>query len=504
MAREGMREVVLGDDRGSGSDDDTPPHGDDRLRGERAPSPSHAGTARVTRPGARRWPLVVAIAAVVVLVGTVAPQVGARIQQARLAPVLGVLSPLEPPLEPMWTGELGLGLEEMTGDLLVAIFPAGSGYEVVGSDPLTGDRLWSTPLPPVVTVEDSHCRILRDDPQRPAHSVICHVVTPLTRGLERLPYGPGAEQRLLVLDPRTGELRTDRSLGFGYVIVMPVEADLIVVRVLTDGRVQVSREHPVDGAERWRFRSAEPLPGAGIGAGPRAPFPRVEHGVVVVEGAVTWALAADDGRVLGEWDTAAPIPSGQSSVLVHPLPDSRLAVGHPGDEGAAGYGRVLDADGEEAFRIDGPPVATLVDDGSAADVLLTFVHGVNEIVALDAGTGARRWSMPANAGILPLVLERRLITTVRDEVVAVDAGSGERLWTALGGRIRTNEALMPDGRVALVPVPDQRPGGMTLTAVRLSDGRVEWADPAPDGTYGFIEAGGRLYALHGPGITRLN
>ena len=503
MAREEMRDVVLGDEGDQGADDVSPPspgpHGDEPV------GPSVPRSVRQRVVVHRRWLVVLVAALVVVFAMVVMPGIRDRERDARLFSVPGVLFPLEPPLQAIWSGSVGLGLEEVTHDVLVAIFRTQDGHEVVGVDPLTGKRLWATALPPTLNVADSRCRILRGDFPQPSRAVACHLAAPLAPGDQRLPYGPGAEQRLLVLDPRTGEVVADRSLGFGYVVMVPWETDLILTEVLADGRLQVTREDPVDGDELWSVRSDEPLPGAGTGAGPRPVLPSVEHGVVLVYGPVTRALSPD-GEVLGEWVSAAPISGGEPApVQVTVLPDGRFAVSDPAARTSGSpYGHVVAADGRADFPIDGPVLTTLVDDGSAADVLLTRSPGGEQIVAVDPRTGAPLWSAATNVGTYPLILDRRLVTTAGEEVVALDTGDGERLWTALSGQLLSNEALMPDGHVALVPLADNLTGARTLAAVGLSDGRVRWTARAPEGTFGYIEAGGRLFALHGGRITRLS
>ena len=502
MARGDMRDVVLGDD------------GDQDTGARRAAAgPSRDGTQdapaavsfRDAVLGYRRWLFVLVGALVVVLATVVVPEIRAREQDARLVDVPGVLFPIDPPLEPIWSRSVGLGLEEVTHDVLVAIFRSPDGHEVVGMDPLTGERLWATALPPTLNVADSRCRILRGDLPAPSASVACHLAAPLASGQDRLPYGPGAEQRLLVLEPRTGDVLADRSLGFGYVMIVPWGTDLVLTEVLPDGRLQVTREDPVDGEDRWSLRSDEILPGAGTGAGPRPILPSVEHDVLLVYGPVTRALSPD-GKVLGEWVSAAAVPGTEAPhVEVTVLPDGRFVVSDPAERTPGSpYGHVVTSGGRVELALDGPLVPLLVDDGSAADVLLTLPPGGEEIVAVDSRTGVRRWSSATNLGTFPLVLDRRVVTTVGDEVVALDAGSGERLWTALSGEVRSNEALMPDGRVALVPLADDAAGARTLAAVGLSDGRVRWRARAPEGTRGYIEAGGHLFALHGSRITRLS
>lgn len=297
----------------------------------------------------------------------------------------------------------------------------------------------------------------------------------------------------MVLDAQTGERVSDRSLEYGFGTVETLGSDILVTTVLSDGRVQVTREDPLTGRVRWTARSEQPLPGAGFGRGPHAPETRTEHGVTVVSGPLTMALS-EDGEVLGEW------PAGDGLRPVE-LADGRFVVGTPDVPGTLPYGTVSASDAGDGFPIDGPHLRLAVDDGSASDLPLTTSASATEVVALDARTGEPRWSAEATPEDWDLLLDDRLITTFGDDLVAVDTRTGERLWTAPDD-LRACRPLLTDGHAVLVTTgyDDQEP---ILTAVDVTDGRVLWTAAGPPGTVAFFEIGRHLIALQQEQMTRL-
>lgn len=395
-------------------------------------------------------------------------------------------------------------------DLMVSLFGDPSeGFRLVGNDIVTGEQRWDVALPEVASELDVGCRALgpdvqglisvfhaRSGPHAVSTHIVCRLVAPASPGTELPAHGPGSEARLVVLDAQTGETVRDRSLEYGFGTVETLGSDIVVTTVLSDGRVQVTRENPLTGRVRWTARSEQPLPGAGFGRGPQAPETRTEHGVIVVSGLIAMALS-EDGEVLGEW----PAEGGQRQVELTVLADGRFVVGTPDVQGIAHYGTVSASDDGDGFPIDGPLLRLAVDDGSASDLLLTISASGAEVVALDARTGNARWSTEATPEDGDLLLDDRLITTFGDDLVAVDTRTGKRLWTAPDD-LRARRPLLTDGHVVLVTTgnDDQEP---ILTAVDITDGRVLWTAAGPPGTVQFFEIGRRLIALQQEQMTRL-
>jgi len=91
-----------------------------------------------------------------------------------------------------------------------------------------------------------------------------------------------------------------------------------------------------------------------------------------------------------------------------------------------------------------------------------------------------------------LVLDRRLVVNTGSAVVALDSDDGSTLWET-AGMTPTDGGLWTDGRLALVAIRDG--GGAQLAAADITDGRVRWTVPAPDGVLFYIQTGGRLYLV---------
>ena len=510
----GMRDVELDD---GGPDDGGPGAGDEAARSRGDPGQGQREPVSAVAAGGgvgpalwarRRW-LLLACALAMLAAVVVVDGVRARARDAHLAAVAGLLEPMDSSLREVWTQPGGWGHPAVHGpDLMVSLFgDPREGFRLVGNDIVTGEQRWDVALPEVASELDVGCRALgpdvqglisvfhaRSGPRAVSTHIVCRLVVPAAPGAELPAHGPGSEARLVVLDAQTGERVSDRSLEYGFGTVETLGSDILVTTVLSDGRVQVTREDPLTGRVRWTARSEQPLPGAGSEQGPRALETRTEHGVIVVSGLMALALS-EDGEVLGEW----PEEGGQRPVELTVLADGRFVVGSPSVQGP--YGTVSASDAGNGFPIDRPLLRLAVDDGSASDLLFTTSATAAEIVALDARTGEPRWSAEATPEDWELLLDDRLITTFGDDLVAVDTRTGKRLWTAPDD-LRVRRPLLTDGHVVLFATgyDDQEP---ILTAVDITDGRVLWTAAGPPGTVAFFEIGRRLIALQQEQMTRL-
>jgi outer membrane protein assembly factor BamB len=478
MAHDGMRDVVL-----SGEPEPLPePRRDDEA------APTGASGART----GHRWAVVALLVVVVLLVAQVS---GDRARAARLAAVPGLLPSLRAAPAPLWDVPGGTRhLVAADDDLLLSGFLEEGEQRLVAHDADSGERRWQTSLSRVPIGRSLGCELLgRGGAAVPTH-VVCRLAAPRPAGVDYPGHGPGSEQRLVVLDAGTGRVLHDRSLGLGFVATAVHDGDVLVADVGPDGRVRLVRQDPVTGNVRWTFTSDDPLPGTGDGVGPQAPEVGVQHGVVVLAGPVSWALRPD-GAVLGEWRSAGPAGAGTGGTLdVTVLADGGVAVADPGSPGRDGApaGVVVTAEGDR-FAIDGPVLRPVVDDGSAAGVLLTVPPGGGRVVAVDSSTGARLWEAAGFWGGEAMVIDRRLVTSSGNRLTARDTRTGRELWTASPGRLLSDQPLLTDGDVLAVPTLSGPTGA--ITGVALADGRVRWTAPGPDDVRTYLGAGGRLLAL---------
>jgi outer membrane protein assembly factor BamB len=423
---------------------------------------------------------------------------------ARLAGTPGLLTEMTSAPVPSWSIPGGSRhLLAANTDVVLAGFLEDGEQRLVVDDAATGERRWQAPLAQVPIGQSLTCHLLSRGDRALTTHVVCGLAAPRPPTADYPGFGPASEQRLAVLDAGTGRVLSDRSLGLGFVAMTVDAGDVLLADVAQDGRVRLVREDPVTGDVRWTFTSDEPLPGAGDGVGPPVPGVRVEHGIVVLEGLVSWALSAD-GDVLARWQPAGPAGPGAGGPMeVTALADGRFAVGDPGfvRGGGARYGAVVTAADRVLFAIDGPVLPLVVDDGSAADVLLTVPPGSGRIVAVDALTGDRLWVAEQYSGGDALVLDGRLVTSSLSRVTARDARTGRELWTALPDRVVPDQQLLTDGRVVVVPT--QEGTSTSVTAVDPADGWVRWTAPGPTGVREYLAVAGRLFALQDERLVRM-
>jgi outer membrane protein assembly factor BamB len=312
------------------------------------------------------------------------------------------------------------------------------------------------------------------------------LVEPSERGLQAAgdlvvaATGHGEPARVRAYDARTGRLRWThqtgpnafiRALGQGWVIVAPDYGPIMGLDLAT-------------GRQRWRFELASlqaaeygTIAGETLFIGTSYPTegavdPPVVYAFDLATGRQRWRTALDRGTDL-EW--AAPVVVGGQVLVADTLshegsaPTSHLhaldagtgrvrwkADLHANQQGffaeppivAGGLAYVatasrtllaLDAaSGREVWREPGFPVVAGVRDG------LVIAAIDNQLVALDAGTGVRRWEVPlSNGGERWPVLEGESVYVASvDDVIAVDAAAGTTRW-----RVPVDPAVGPPVRV---------------------------------------------------------
>ena len=407
--------------------------------------------------------------------------VRARDRAAHLAALPGMLAPLDPSPRELWRVQMrGWGdVAAVGGDILLfgPDFDRAPAVELLAG--ATGKPRWVAPLPEIGIGGDVRCSPL-GDPTRSTR-VVCRLAS--------------APARLVVLDARTGRRVADRAMDSDNSSVTTIGGDLVVAEVLSDGRAEVTRQDPVTGRARWTFRTAQPLRSPGVG--PSWFDVSVQHGVIVAAGPVTWAFAPD-GTVLGEWHlTGGDLAvEGGWRLDVSVLPDGRFAVGESGGVGLrdAQYGTVSVSDARDGFRIPGPVLQPVVDDGSAPGVLFTRPAYRGGLAALDSATGRLLWEARAEPWGDALVLDARLVVVAARRLTAFDARSGHLLWSVDVPTGDHAQQVLTDGREILVPMFGTDRGAVLL-AVDPADGRTRWTTPLPPGTSRLEPVAGRLLAL---------
>lgn len=487
----------------------------ERLR--RALAPAVRGARRATgfvvpravrawRRPAVRW---IALGVVAALVAV--PVVNAsreRTRLAALARIPGILRPLHPGM----TARYVLGAEDagalilgtLVGGTLVsspvtqgtATAPGGA-PPLVGIDPATGERRWSTTVPPV-------------DPAGVVEAApACGAADDLAVCVAQETVAGRHPTSLWVLDPSDGRVLRSATVGeHGSALV--AGGQLVVARQV-DGpdrapasgpwavTWQVTGQDAATGAVRWTWTS----PPVGVVAvaeeqnldhdpadyawwlyAPRRSLLPGDAAVLSV-GDDRWVLSAD-GAVrthlagAGGWT----VWEARGAVVREPAPTDV-------DNGAQGPLEMLLADGRWQ-PVDGEEMWAVVDDGSAPGVVFLVsgdeVTSSATLTAVDSGTGAVLWSAPVPAtmyAVNGMVLGGRLYVAAQalnaageNRVTAYDATTGAVAWTRQGPGAGL---LATDGTVLLAPGPDGSPN--SVQAYALDDGRPLWQDDLRDAVY---------------------
>jgi outer membrane protein assembly factor BamB len=431
-------------------------------------------------------------AVLAVVAGTVAVDAATQARRtAGLADVAGVLEPLGPALHERWRVPAdGRRTPAPGGDLLVTTRDGAVG-QVALLDGATGERRWTAPLPELGATGIATCQVAGDEGRE--QRVVCRVATEMALlGFGRRRLAPDGRTVLVVLDAGTGRRVAAHDLGARFPAVGTLGADVVLAEVGADRHARVTRLDAVAGHARWTYRSPDVLGALAAGT---PPLVDVRHDVVAVSGPAAWALTPD-GEVLGSWFPRRPGSpvDVDPSIELRVLPDGRFAVGEPDAGGLDGqpYGTVAAGDDRDGFAIPGPLVDPVVDDGSAAGLLLVAPPGRGRVVAVDPATGRWRWQAESRGETV--VVEGRLHTRTGAAVTAVDVASGRTVWRTEVATRRIGRDLLTDGRVLLVPTSGAD-GAPRLTALGLDDGRERWSVPAPTGVEEYLVLDGRLVAL---------
>jgi outer membrane protein assembly factor BamB len=186
---------------------------------------------------------------------------------------------------------------------------------------------------------------------------------------------------------------------------------------------------------------------------------------------------------------AALLPSEQAWVVTLPSPpsaaaamdDARVYIPLQGEHVIAIDRRT----GETVWMVDvesdWPP---LVDEG------VVYVAASDELHAIDAATGDRKWRVPLGRGPMSALVAAQdsIIALVSpDEVWAFRPSDGERLWQqSLGGQVGPASVAV-DGARMFVAI------GSRLVRLDLSNGATRWDRMLPGMLRSPIAANGRVF-----------
>lgn len=510
------RTPTPGTDRAAADASDDDPTADPTADPARDP----VSTARRRLRAVPRW--VWPVAAVVV-VGLVVTQLAldrqAEARLARLGSVPGVVAPLDAGVTELWraTEDVPTDLWEVDGLLLGTVPGPGLGVRVVGLDTATGRTQWSTPLvapeaagPGDDDIWGSASCVAPERP--PGEGVLaCTAVSRWTSSPSEPRGVVPRDVHLVVVEARSGDVLLSREVA-PRSSVGTVDGDVLLASLTTENHARLDRLDPVTGTVDWTFTSPDPVRQAGD---------RAERGLV--------ATAVRGDRVaLFTWTRSwllepdgTPAHDPVDGIAIDEVGDD-VVVAHVDDTGLAGHWTVtqdvVDPSGAVVARLDGPPLAVSVDDGSADDLLVGYRQAegrigtqVEGLVAVGLDDGRERWQLPVpgdgegtesgTVGADALLVDGRLVLPTPGLLTAVDASTGRTLWSAQAPRW-TGDAPVTDGRV-VAQLESRGEGGAALVAYDLADGRRVWEAPLPDEAAWLRVVDHRLYALWGSALVAL-
>lgn len=385
-----------------------------------------------------------------------------------LAEVPGVLSPLHDPPGALrsWAPSAGaLVAEDPAGRWAVAARYDLGGVDLRGTDPRTGDVLWSEPfslddaLPPGGRSEFPSVWVRCTTTTSPGgpRAVCAAEVSPVRSG--------GAVTPLLVLDPATGRTLASPTLAPGS-LWSATGSHLVVATphrgTAGDVRWALTATDPATGDVRWR-RWTPVVPevhAARFGdrvIRSQADLTSDDDRVLLTDSGHAWLFGAD-----GE-------PRGDVTVETHgwaELARADTVVWTPWQAFAVPAAVLVTRDGTRV-PVGERPARLAVDDGSAPDVvLLTDGENTGEesFVGRDATSGEELWRLGGTTGDALLVDGVVHVAQGRD-VRAVDARTGESRWLADVGAQPVY--LGTDGETVIVVTGDG-----TLRGLGRADGRL--------------------------------
>jgi outer membrane protein assembly factor BamB len=300
--------------------------------------------------------------------------------------------------------------------------------------------------------------------------VVCVVDRSATGGpFDPLPDAPVTD-RVVVLDARTGAVRSDRPVPRSTTLAA-LAADIVTAHADAGGYVHVTRTDPLATTVRWTFVTPRPLPVTQPGWSIRM---EVTGDLVVLDEVHGWVLDAD-GQVLHAWASSpAAQLEGTSRITA-----GRLLTRPDTTDGPYPRTHVTDLVREHVFTVRGRPLAAWPDDGSLDGSFLARSGGASGLWAYDPRTASPRWGAEGQVEGRALVLDGRVVRVSSRHLNAVDGRTGRTVWqTVIVRPARTS--LVTDGRLAVVTQLDGD-RGLVLGAYGLDDGRLRWtADIADD------------------------
>jgi len=476
-----------GDARTGSHDNGRPPHG------ARAHGPSPADGPDDTGPGGpaddadqpaarprsagrlRRWWWVAAVGVAAVVATSLVSSARDRAYVERIGAVPGLVRPLDGAPTEAWraAGVPAVGGVVASGDTLVLVSETPEGWLATSHDAATGEVRWTAVLgPPQRAGFESSAAWCPSDGGDVGPTIVCLVTRPGVL-YSRAAVGEVPMRTSVVTLSASDGSRLGGWDGPAGMVDAARLGDDLVVGWVDEGRVVVERRRATSGTAVWSYEGTTVL----AASSNIVPTVRMDGGVVVVDDSATTVLDGADGDVL----------------LTGPR-FRALQVASVGDHFATwasvGGGRMYDNDGMVLYNVRGLPVRPAVDDGSTDDVVV--VDDGKSLSAVDAGTGAPRWTSDQALDVRTVV-SHRLVVSGLTHYGVVDAADGQELWSYDVGQ-QVQWLPISDGSLVLGPAVDDL-GAPVLVGLGLQDGTRFWAVPLPSHVQRVAGVGGRLVVL---------
>ena len=393
-------------------------------------------------------------------------------RRGALGDVPGLVGSLENPLREVW--RVPATSVVAWNDTVVVVSDPARPSAQLGIALSSGEIVWTWLGP-----DGQHCIPVLDGewPAAEPTELIACAVAP---GAAATPEASGSG--VVVLDVGTGAEVGSLTVPSGLAFVNSADGDLILMSVGPGSTVQVSRWDPRTGQQVWSYASE---PGlweviASEGGGAYA----IDNGVITF-GDSALAISESTGAEVDleqAWWADAPVAGG--------LPDGG-SFETAYRNGVPLRTRVFDADGSRRFDVEAVPWLAMISDGSLTEVLPVRRTTGQEVVGLDAATGAELWTVGAMAGLEPVLqVDGVAVALGTSSAMGLELADGLRLWQVPIERSAGAWQPVSDGGLVLLLSREQGP--LELAAHDVRTGARVWGVRVPDDARYLRSVGGAV------------
>ena len=397
-------------------------------------------------------------------------------RRGALGDVPGLVGSLENPLREVWRVP-ATSVVAWNDSVVVVADPARPNVQL-GIALSSGEIVWTW-----LGADGQHCIPVLDGEWpavEPTELIACAVAPGAAATSAATPEVGGAD--VVVLDVGTGAEVGSLAVPSGLASVSSADGDLILMSVGPGSTVQVSRWDPRTGEQVWSYVSEPGLWEAIASEG--------GGGYAIDNGVITFG---DSARAISE-STGAEVDLEQlwwaDTPVAGGLPDGGSFETVYRD-GVPLRTRVFGADGSRRFDVEAVPWLATISDGSLTGVLPVRRTTGQEVVGLDAATGAELWTVGAMAGLDPVLqIDGVAVALGTSSAVGLELADGLRLWQV--PIERSAGAWQPVSDGGLVLLLSRERGPLELAAHDVRTGARVWGIGVPDDARYLRSVGGAV------------